>query len=107
VNAEQGQPKEDLVHPFVLLFYTRLMALNIKDDETDRLARELARATGESITEATRLAIQERLARIKQRNRSSGSGELQAIIDRGRARRTLDDRPAEELIGYDADGLPH
>ena len=41
------------------------MALNIKDPETDRLARELAQATGESITEATRVAIAERLARVR------------------------------------------
>jgi antitoxin VapB len=33
------------------------VALNIKDAETDRLARELAAETGESITEAVRRAI--------------------------------------------------
>ena len=38
------------------------MALNIKDSDTDRLARELAAVTGESITVATRQAIEERLA---------------------------------------------
>lgn len=37
------------------------MALNIKDPKTDRLARELAAATGESITIAVRRAIEERL----------------------------------------------
>jgi len=43
------------------------MALNIKDPETDRLARELAAATGESITVAARRAIEERLERVRAR----------------------------------------
>lgn len=37
------------------------MALNTKDVETDRLARELARLTGESLTVALRRAIEDRL----------------------------------------------
>ena len=32
------------------------MALNIKDPETDELARALARETGETITQALRIA---------------------------------------------------
>ncbi len=83
------------------------MALNIKDEQTDRLARELARETGESITIATRTAIQERLVRIRQRQRPTPVvDELRAIAERGRARSTLDPRPLEEILGYDDDGLP-
>jgi hypothetical protein len=41
------------------------MPLSIKDPETDRLARDLARRTGESITVATRKALQERLRRVR------------------------------------------
>ena len=37
------------------------MALNIKSAETDRLARELAALTGESITEAVTRALELRL----------------------------------------------
>ena len=37
------------------------MALSIKDRETDRLARKLARLTGESITKAVKAAIKDRL----------------------------------------------
>ena len=40
------------------------MALSIKDRETERLARELAERTGESLTLATRRALEERLRRI-------------------------------------------
>lgn len=83
------------------------MALNIKDAETDRLVRQLARETGESITVATRVAIEERLARLHARRHATRSGdELYRIIERGRARRTLDERPVDEILGYDEHGLP-
>ncbi|MGH9339643.1 MAG: type II toxin-antitoxin system VapB family antitoxin [Acidobacteriota bacterium] len=39
------------------------MPLSIKDSETDELARRLAEETGESITEAIKQAVRERLAR--------------------------------------------
>lgn len=83
------------------------MALNIKDAETDRLARELARETGESITVAARLAIEERLVRVRRR-RDAGSTaeELRAIVARARARPVLDQRTPDEIIGYDEHGLP-
>jgi antitoxin VapB len=40
-------------------------ALNIKNDETYALARELADETGESLTEAVTTAVRERLARLR------------------------------------------
>jgi antitoxin VapB len=39
------------------------MALSIKNPEADRLARELAAATGETLTEAVLNALRERLTR--------------------------------------------
>jgi hypothetical protein len=39
------------------------MALNIKDDGADRLVRELAAETGESLTTAITVAVRERLER--------------------------------------------
>lgn len=41
------------------------MALSIKTEEADRLARELAAATHESITQAVTVALRERLARVR------------------------------------------
>jgi len=41
------------------------MALNIKDPQTDALARELAQTTGETITEAVTVAVRERLERLQ------------------------------------------
>ena len=83
------------------------MALNIKDPETDRLARELARETGESITVAARVAIEERLARVRQQQPADDfDRKLAEIIERGRSRPVLDHRSAEEIIGYDEHGVP-
>ncbi|MGH6896063.1 MAG: type II toxin-antitoxin system VapB family antitoxin [Geminicoccaceae bacterium] len=39
------------------------MALSLEDAETDRLAPEVAKLTGESLTEAVRTALAERLER--------------------------------------------
>lgn len=41
------------------------MSLNIKNEKTHRLARELARLTGESMTAAVNEAIRERLERVR------------------------------------------
>lgn len=81
------------------------MAINIKDPVTDALARELAAETGETITEAIRTAMSQRLARVRRQARSADR-DLQRFIDRGRARPILDARPAEVILGYDQDGLP-
>ncbi|HKG04712.1 MAG TPA: type II toxin-antitoxin system VapB family antitoxin [Conexibacter sp.] len=83
------------------------MALNIKDPVADRLVRELAAETGESITTAVTVAVRERLERI--RGLSPAEVRLQAILrisDRAAARRVIDDRTDEEILGYDEDGLP-
>jgi len=48
------------------------MSLNIKNEETHRLVRQLARATGESMTAAVDKAVRERLERF----RSSKKGGL-------------------------------
>lgn len=83
------------------------MALNIKDPEADRLVRELAAATGESITEAARVAFEERLERVRARTSAPDlRAELAAIIERGRSRALLDDRTEDEILGYDEHGIP-
>ena len=81
------------------------MALNIKDPETDRLARELAALMGTSITTALRTALQERLSRTRPRIDVAFS-DIQAIIDRGRARPVQDDRSEAAILAYDEHGLP-
>jgi antitoxin VapB len=83
------------------------MPLSIKDPKTDRLARDLARRTGESITEAVTRAIEERLVRVAARSRGrSLADELMDIGRRCTALPSLDDRSPEEIVGYDERGLP-
>ena len=85
------------------------MALSIRDPETDRLARELARLTGESMTGAIRAALQERLAREKRRREADIERRRQAInaiVERFASLPVLDDRSDEEILGYDENGLP-
>ena len=43
------------------------MALNIKNDEVERLVNEVAELTGETKTEAVRKALEERRARLASR----------------------------------------
>lgn len=81
------------------------MALNIKDPETDRLARELADLTGESITDALKHAVEDRLIAVR-RTAAQSKPDLREIIERGRARATLDERSEDEILGYGADGIP-
>lgn len=85
------------------------MALNIKDPETDRLARQLAELTGESITSALRQALQARIESVqgtRRRESARTSAVLDEVAARGRARAVLDPRTPDEIIGYDESGLP-
>ena len=41
------------------------MSLNIKNEKTHRMARELARLTGENMTAAVDQAVRERLDRVR------------------------------------------
>lgn len=84
------------------------MPLNIKHTEADRLARELADATGESITTAVITALRERLQRLRgRRTRASLSEEIARIQERVRRLPVLERRTPDEIVGYDDHGLPH
>lgn len=82
------------------------VAINIKGADTDRLARGLAELTGQPITVAVRVAIEERLEQLRRRHSVASGPDLREIITRGRQRRMLDDRDDADILGYDADGLP-
>ena len=84
------------------------MALSIKNPEADRLARELAKATGEGLTEAVVQSLRERLFRVQGRRRSPGlREELRSIRQRCSTLPVLDPREPDQILGYDTDGLPH
>ncbi|MEO7145579.1 MAG: type II toxin-antitoxin system VapB family antitoxin [Bryobacteraceae bacterium] len=83
------------------------MAFNIKNPRADRLARQLAAKTGESLTEAVIRALSERLERVETRQkRRPLADELDEIAVRCASLPVSDPRPADEILGYDERGLP-
>ena len=83
------------------------MALSIKHPQADLMARELARTTGETLTEAIVNALRERLTRLKgQRRTLRLRDEIRAIRERCASLPVLDSRSADEILGYDEHGLP-
>lgn len=85
------------------------MALNIRDPETHRLAREVAQATGETMTEAVKTALRERLARVRKVDEAERKRRVNALLELGRRFGELpveDPRPVDEILAYDENGLP-
>ena len=85
------------------------MQLNIKNDEAHRMAAELAKLTGESMSEAVTRAIRQRLE-LERRRKVEARGDdfearIAAIVDQMDKYPVLDDRPGDEIL-YDEDGLP-
>lgn len=82
------------------------MAINIKDPETDALARRLAAATGERLTTAVRVAIEERWTRVNRaQQRFDRASRLNRYLERARQRTPVDERSVEAIL-YDEEGLP-
>jgi len=82
------------------------MALRIENPEADHLAKELAKYTGESVAQAVIVALRERLEREKRRGQPSLAEELVRIGKECAALPVLDNRTADEILGYDENGLP-
>lgn len=82
------------------------MALSIKDPKTDRLARELAAVTGESLTDAIRHALRDRLERESAASSRSIGAEVRRIQERLARLPVIDSSPPDQLIGYDDHGVP-
>lgn len=82
------------------------MPISIRDPETDRLARQVAKLTGETITEAIGTALRERLAR-EQASRGERVARLLAIGERCARHLPEPFSSADhgELL-YDGHGLP-
>lgn len=78
--------------------------MSIINPQTERLARELAQLTGETVTEAIRTAVEERLRRA--RSGPSLADELNAIALRCSKRPLISQSTADEILGYDDFGVP-
>lgn len=81
------------------------MALSIKSDEADRLARELAAETGETLTEAVETALRERLEREHAKHAAGMRARLARLAADVAALRVADDRTPDQIIGYDSAGI--
>jgi len=81
------------------------MALSIKNDEADRLARELAATTGESLTDAIVVALRERLRRERAKRGRGREARLRRLADHVATLPVVDERRTDEIIGYDEHGL--
>ena len=81
--------------------------MDIKDEEIERLAREVAERAGESLTETIRIALQERLQRLSGRQRAATQREkLYEILHRVDAMPRKTDLTEDEILNYDEHGIP-
>jgi antitoxin VapB len=89
------------------------MALNLKNDEVERLAADVARMTGESKTEAIRVALQERHQRLKGRTIEQRrervlkllENKVWATLAEGERGRRLTRAEEDEILGFGPDGV--
>jgi antitoxin VapB len=87
------------------------MALSIKTEEADRLARNLARLTGETMTQAVTVALRERLEREQARRKKDEDLPARLRVWSERYRAEFDTRPITQeewdLAGGDEWDLAH
>lgn len=82
------------------------MALSVKNEEADRLAREITARTGETLTDAVLAALRERLHRLRCADSPTMVSRLDRLSAEASELPVLDPRPADDILGYDDDGLP-
>jgi antitoxin VapB len=89
------------------------MALNLKNEEVERLATEVARLTGESKTEAIRRALEERRRRLtrpsalerRKRVLRFLQTRVWATMPKEQLGRRLSRQEEDEILGYGPDGV--
>ncbi|HWM93288.1 MAG TPA: type II toxin-antitoxin system VapB family antitoxin [Thermoanaerobaculia bacterium] len=81
------------------------MGVSLKNDKAEKLARQVAAETGESLTDAIIHALEERLERLKGRRSAPDLAQtLMAISRRCSSLPDLDTRDADDILGYDDKG---
>jgi antitoxin VapB len=86
------------------------MGMNIKNEKTHRLAKELAREMGVSLTAAVTEAVEQKLASLRAAQADDPEARAQRILElaaemRSRAPAGYFDQDFDELL-YDDMGLP-
>lgn len=81
------------------------MALSIRNEHVERLAREVARESGENLTQAIVHSLEERLKRLRKRRNVSGlEKKIMIISKRCSSLPDLDSRSPDEILGYNKEG---
>lgn len=88
------------------IIYELGMAVLIKDDDADHLIRLLADRTGQSLTDAVKSAVEEKLQRtpLSEAEIAERKRRIAEIVAEARAMPTLDDRTPDEIVGYNEHG---
>ena len=84
------------------------MHLTIENEEAQYLAQEIARLTGESVTQVVTDALKARLEEergLRTGNREGRKARIKGIVESIRALPVLDDRTPDAML-YDENGLP-
>jgi antitoxin VapB len=81
------------------------MALGLEDMETNRLARAVAALTGETLNDAIRVALMERLERLRRGGAVRLADRLMRIGEHCAALPDHDTRGQHEIVGYDDRGM--
>jgi len=84
-------------------------ALHINNAKAGRLARKLAKQTGETITDAIIHALEERLERNASRKRADSErrrADILKLVEEMHKLPIVDPRSPDEIVGYDESGLP-
>jgi antitoxin VapB len=72
------------------------MALSIKTEEADKLARDLATLTGETMTQAVTIALKERLERVRVARNAQGQLASRIMGFAESVRHHFDTRPVSK-----------
>ena len=89
------------------MMYTMYMALHINNPEVEAKVRILASKTGESMTDAIGIAVQERLSRVEPRNKKAPEETVESILGLVRSyglQRINPDLSEDEILGYGPNG---
>lgn len=83
------------------------MPLSIRNARAEALARDVAARTGETMTQAIVVALEQRLAKLRSRRETTAAARNLLRIARRIGRRvTRDRRGPDRILGYDKQGLP-
>jgi len=83
------------------------MALSIQNSKTEKLAREVAAQSGETITQAITRALEERLERMRGRRTAADiAAEILKISRRCSQLPDRDARMPDEILEYNGIGVP-